>query len=209
MDLGQLTTLVRTQLVTLGYEQVTMDEILAAYLNDAYFRFVSLAGNIDDVIEVNVTAGEAEVDIPAWVLKVKRAELGGDELVILNRSDLSAKGLSPASECRAVVLGDSRYKAYIYGTPKVSGEMSVWVLRSVKSAMFYPGDVPVDMEPEYHTALVDFAVSSLLKTQPGDLNRVSLIRDRAAAFYDAVAQVKAVRERQRSKPLRIVRYGGI
>lgn len=209
MNLGQIITLSRTQLTTLGFEEVTIDSILAQYVNDGYRRFVSETGNIDDVIQVDVNSGESEIEFPQYVLKIKRIELEGKKLDIVNRPEFDRLKVSPDAAPKVFVLGDSRYKGKVYGTPKASGEADLWVQRGVIKELVRESDSPVDMEPDYHMALVDFTVSALLRTQPGDLNRVSLIRDRAAEFAHAVALCKSRRECQRSKPARVVAYGGL
>jgi len=207
VTLEQLTNLTRFELVSLGLGHVALDDVLHLKLNDAYRSFVAMTGELDDVVEVDVSPTEPTVEIPEYVRKIKKVMMGSQELTIANPSDVS--GYSEDAAPAFFVTGEGATTGRVLGNPDATYEMLLFVRRSVKSVMNSARAAPSDMPEEFHTALVAKVVADMLRTQPGDMNRVAYIRDRDSLFFGSVDRAKALLERRRAKNVRRVAYGGI
>lgn len=209
MNFGELITITRTELVTLGLEQLAIDPIIGLRLNEAYRLMVTESGEVDDTIELDVVTNDPDVPYEDWVLKFKQVSLGGEPLAIVNPSDVDFMGVTLASRPSLFVIGDQPGAAKVFGAPKSTEVVVAKVRRTIKAPMVLDTDTPSDIPSSYHFNLVDWVVGNLLVTDGRDRLRITLIRDRLAKFAAAVESIKSLRERQRAKPIRAVRYGGI
>lgn len=209
MNFGELRTITRTELVSLGLESLAFDPIIDARLNEAYRLMVTESGEVDDIIELDAVANDPDVSYEDWVLKFKHVELDGEPLAIVNPSDVDFMGVTLASRPSLFVIGDQPGVAKVFGSPKANGVVIAKVRRTIKAPMVLDTDTPSDIPSSYHFNLVDWVVGNLLMTDGRDQLRITMMRDRLAKFAAAVESTKSHRERQRAKPIRAVRYGGI
>ena len=206
MNLLELTTNARFELVSLGMAKIALDTVIQSKLNSAYRLFVSLCGEIDDVELLDVYDSD-EVVVPPHVRKIKRVFLGDKELAVVNRAALSDQIYN--KHAPFFIIGDADGYASVVAGPATPYPLKLHIRRGVKQVMVFDTDTPTDVPEEFHPALVDKVVADMLRVQPGDMNRVAYIRDRDASFAIAIEKSKALFERRRSKPHRTVSYGGI
>lgn len=209
MTLDELVALTRTELVSLGLGKLCIDPLIISRLNSAYRLFVTEVGSIDDEVEIDVLANDVDVPYPNWILKFRHVTLGGEPLAIVNPSDVDFMRVTASSTPQLFVLGDRVGYAKVFGAPKSNGVLLTKVQRDVKGEMVSGSDTPADVPPSYQIALVDWAVAQFLMTDERETIRVTMMRDRLSRFAMATQAVKSLFSRQRAKPVRVVRYGGI
>lgn len=209
MNLGQLLTLTRSQLVTIGYQRIALDDVLTVYINDQYRQFVADVGNIDDIANIAVTAGVGDVQFPDNTLRIKDAELDGKQLLIINRSDFVRNSVRQESEPSALVIGERRGWGTIWGLPKANGVLKLWLLRSLANELVNLTDTPTDIDPEYHMGIVDGVVATILLTDTDAAQYSAVIAAKMASRESSVEQARSSNVSRRAKPVRTVAYGGL
>lgn len=198
MKLSELINMTALELELVGAGDKAARPILKTYLNLAYSQAIDLIGNVDDELELDVYAGDAELSVPDWVRHFKWAKLDGKTLDVVNRSDADLRKVRDDSPVSMLVLGDVPSVARLAGLPKANGLLRCGVLRGLKLPMNADSDSPSDLSPPTHSALCDYVVW-----------RIAGAEDRLARFSAAIDHERHINSRKRSKPARTVVYGGI
>lgn len=212
MNTGELLNHLRGRVVSMGL-MPPPEFVLLFHLNNAYHAFVAALGGVPDELEVEVDANSNEVELPAYVLKIKSAQRADHVFVnVISRADsrinqFDSKADIPG-EIEMLMVGAQPNQGRVACRPTVTTPLFLDVDRLPMTNLQKETDVPVDVSPLWQASLLDGALSQLMKTDANpDIRMQSAGFE--AVFRDACTTARREKERAKSKAARVIAYGGL
>ncbi len=202
MKTEELINFLNLKVASLGMT-AQIEPLSLALINEAYVRFVSIMEGVSDQEEIDFSANEGEVAVPSYILKVKSAwNADGEKIEIVNRADTDSS-VSETGTVEKLILGVKQGFALIEAVPEEDQTIYLDVDRLPKKSLNLSSSLS-DVPAKYQMNVIDTVLSEMLFMKG----------DPRAAEYETrfVAQALDARRnkaRLKSKPVRVVRYGGI
>lgn len=196
-------------------QQLVSDTEKFRYMDEAYRRFVRLTGGISDATseaaEVDITVGEAEVELHPSILQILRATRASDgaRVEVINYTDLDRLNLKigEAGAVRYLMIGSQPHTGTWLGTPTRADTVQLLILRLPLKHLTGAGQRLSEIDEEHHLALLDWMKALAYKRPGAEYFNPSLSAAFAASFKDYCAQVKAEIATTKHKVRNVV-YGG-
>jgi len=208
MTAGELLNHLNLKTASIGLPQL-VNAVSMVYLNAAYKAFVTGIGGVYDEITINLVATEVNVILPSYVLKVKAArDADGDFVKVYNRGDTEKLETLPANgTLRYLLIGVKPGLIRVVDTPVANTTITLDVDRA-PIASLVAADEASDVALRWQIDMLDYAVAHNAMLSPDPK-----IRAQAGAFEARfnlnVTTARRERIREKSKPTRVVAYGGL
>ena len=223
MNAGELVELFRSEMTShsLG---VLRDAELYRYIDEGYRQFVRLTGGVvdmaSDITELDVEAGEPEIDMNPLILRVLKATMRSNqrELKIINYTDLqsvvsvdygkSAKvSLTTKGVPRYFMVGAKPNVARLIHIPEAADTIDLIVERMPLGKITGPKSELKEIDDWHHLAMLDWMKARTYQRPGSEIYNLKLGETFAQRFSTYCNEARRDKDKRSSK-VRVVSYGG-
>lgn len=200
-----------------------VDTELYRYLNEGYNEFVRQGSGTPDTIILDADAGEPELDVPQYVMRIKsvRRLNDGQSVRVINYTDLErgavydygrrcdmGLNLDDTGEVRYFMLGAKKHTARLIAIPDVSQEIELLVDRMPMNKITGPTSTFSDIDEVHQPAMLDWLKAKAFRRPAKGLLNPQLAEFFENSFNAIVAEAQGAQNLFKSK-VRNVQYGGV
>lgn len=222
MNAGEVVQLFRSEVVEANRFFV-VDTELYRYLNDGYCEFVRQSSGTPDVINLDVDVDEPEIDVPAYVMKVKKVcrLSDGRSLEIINYTDIGRGfvrdygrtlqlplNLEEKGDIRFFMIGAKKHTARLIAVPEVTDELELLVDRMPMNKITSPTSKFSDIDEVHQPALLDWLKAKVFRRPAKGLFNPQLAEFFENRFNTVVGEAQGAQNLFKTK-VRNVQYGGV
>lgn len=222
MNAGEAIHIFRSEVVEANRFFV-VDTELYRYLNDGYREFVRQTSGTPDTVTLDVDVGEPEIDLPQYVMRVKKVRRlsDGHTVEIINYTDVGRGAvrdygrtlqfplnLDESGEVRYFMIGAKKHTARLIAIPEVAQELELLVDRMPMNKITGPTSTFSDIDEVHQPAVLDWLKAKVFRRPAKGLLNPQLAEFFENSFNAIVAEAQGAQNLFKSK-VRNVQYGGV
>ncbi len=190
-------------------------------LNFGYIDFVRQLGGTPDALDIDIDTDDDEVILPSYVMKTRSVKRASDrgEVGVINYTDLLTGRSNDygntvmldsgrTGTVRQFVIGERRGFARLIAVPAADDTLNLLIDRLPLNTIEDDDSEFVDLEPEHHTAMVDWLMAKAFRRRIDGLYSPKDAEYHENRYDAAITKAKDARQLAEAK-VRVVQYGGI